>query len=87
MMNPNLLDYKLVGFKDIPSAADFEKFVVEKPCAWGPFGAKGMSETAMTALGPAIANAIYDATGVRLTCSFFSPANVLKALQQANREV
>lgn len=80
LMNPNLLDYKLIGFNDMPLLKDFERFIVEKPCEWGPFGAKGMSETSMTAMGPAIANAIYNATGVRMNTSHFTPDKVLEEL-------
>jgi xanthine dehydrogenase molybdenum-binding subunit len=80
IVNPNLLDYKLSTFLDIPRRQNMQKLIVERPCAWGPFGAKGMSETSMCALGPAIVNAIYNATGVRIYDGFLSPANVLKAL-------
>ena len=85
MINPNLLDYKLITFLDMPKSNDLQRIVVEKPCAWGPFGAKGFSETAMTALAPAIANAIYNATGVRIYDGFLSPENILRAIERANR--
>jgi len=85
VMNPNLLDYKLMTFLDMPKSNDLQRIVVEKPCAWGPFGAKGFSETAMTALAPAIANAIYNAIGVRIYDGSLSPANVLRAIERANR--
>jgi xanthine dehydrogenase molybdenum-binding subunit len=85
VMNPNLIDYKLSTFLDVPKSADFQRFYVEKPCAWGPFGAKGMSETAMTAVGPAIANAIYNAVGVRIYDGFLSPDNVLKAIKDQKK--
>ncbi len=81
MVNPNLLDYKLSTFLDTPPHGDLNKIIVERPCVWGPFGAKGMSETSMCALGPAIVNAVYNATGVRIYDGFLSPANVLKALE------
>jgi xanthine dehydrogenase molybdenum-binding subunit len=80
VMNPNLIDYKLSTFLDVPKSEDFKRFYVERPCAWGPFGAKGMSETAMTAVGPAIANAVYNAVGVRIYDGFLSPDNILKAI-------
>ncbi len=85
VVNPNLLDYKLTTFLDMPKKEGFQKVVVERPCAWGPHGAKGFSETAMTALGPAIANAVYNATGVRVYCGFLSPGNILNAIETANR--
>jgi CO/xanthine dehydrogenase Mo-binding subunit len=83
VLNPNLLDYKLITFLDMPKSEDFQRFFVERPCAWGPFGAKGMSETAMTAVAPAIANAIYNAIGIRIYDGFLSPDNILKAIEKA----
>jgi CO/xanthine dehydrogenase Mo-binding subunit len=85
MMNPNLTDYKLSTFLDIPRQEDFNRLVMEKDCAWGPYGAKGFSETSMTALPPAIANAIYNATGVRVHCGPLIPRNVLNAIEQGKR--
>ncbi len=85
ILNPNLLDYKLSTFLDIPESRDMKRIVVEKPCAWGPFGAKGMSETSMCALAPAMVNAVYNATGVRIYAGFLSPANVLSALERKRR--
>jgi xanthine dehydrogenase molybdenum-binding subunit len=81
LLNPNLLDYKLTTFLDMPDSKHFERLVSEKPCAWGPFGAKGFSETSMTALGPAIANAVYNATGTRVRCGSLVPENILKELE------
>jgi xanthine dehydrogenase molybdenum-binding subunit len=83
IINPNLLDYKLSTFLDMPKKEDLRKIIVERPCAWGPFGAKGMSETPMTALAPAIANAVYNAVGVRLYAGLCSPANILEAIAKA----
>lgn len=83
VVNPNLLDYKLSTFLDVPKREDINRIIVEKPSAWGPFGAKGFSETAMTALGPSIANAIYNAIGIRINDGFLSPANILKAIEKA----
>ena len=85
MVNPNLLDYKLATFLDMPRENDTQRIVAEKPCAWGPFGAKGFSETAFTALAPAIANAIYNAIGVRIHDGSLSPENILRAIEMANR--
>ena len=85
MLNPNLLDYRLITFLDMPKNEDLRRVIVERPCAWGPFGAKGMSETSMTALAPAIANAIYNAIGVRIYDGFLSPDNILRSIEKANR--
>jgi CO/xanthine dehydrogenase Mo-binding subunit len=49
----------------------------------GPFGAKGLGETATFGVSPAIANAVHDAVGVRLTSLPLSPEAVLGALKVA----
>jgi xanthine dehydrogenase molybdenum-binding subunit len=82
IVNPNLLDYKLTTFLDMPDSRHVHKIVEERPCAWGPFGAKGFSETAMTALGPAIANAVYNATGMRVYGGSLGPEHLLRAMQR-----
>lgn len=85
VLNPNLLDYKLMTFLDMPKSNDWQRIIAEKPSAWGPFGAKGMSETSMTALPSAIANAIYNATGIRIPTGSLSADNILTAIERANR--
>jgi xanthine dehydrogenase molybdenum-binding subunit len=86
ILDPSLLDYKLITFLDMPGSEDYQRFFVEAPCAWGPFGAKGMSETSMTAFAPAIANAAYNAIGVRINEGFLSPDVILRAVEKASRE-
>ncbi|MEW6667310.1 MAG: xanthine dehydrogenase family protein molybdopterin-binding subunit [Thermodesulfobacteriota bacterium] len=81
LMNPNLHDYRLPGAMEVPSGKNKASFVVEAPHREGPFGAKGMGEAAMNATAPAIANAIYNATGVRLTSIPMTPESVLKAIK------
>ena len=80
VLNPNLLDYKLMTILDMPKREDIQEIIVEKPCAWGPFGAKGFSETGATAVAPAIANAIYNAIGVRIRGARLNPETILEAL-------
>ena len=87
LVNPNLLDYKLTTFMDMPDSKHTDRIVSERPSAWGPFGAKGFSETSMTALAPAIANAVYNATGVRIYSGLMNPENILKELKQKDQEV
>jgi CO/xanthine dehydrogenase Mo-binding subunit len=79
-MNPNLLDYKILTFLDMPHSDGIREIFVERPCAWGPFGAKGMSETPITTPAPALANAIYNAIGVRITGEHLTPDRILEAL-------
>jgi xanthine dehydrogenase molybdenum-binding subunit len=80
IMNPNMLDYKILTFLDMPGSDGMREIFVESPCAWGPFGAKGMSETPITTPAPALANAIYNAIGVRINGDHLTPDRILEAL-------
>src|SRR5262249_54026378 len=62
--NASLADYKIPGIRDIPP---MENEAVPAEQHDGPFGAKGVGESGTFGVSPAIANAIYDAVGVRLT--------------------
>ena len=61
-VNPDHLNYKLLTIKDAPTIVPI---MVESVDALGPFGAKGLGEPPYTPAAPAIANAIYNAIGVR----------------------
>ncbi|MFC2007695.1 xanthine dehydrogenase family protein molybdopterin-binding subunit [Chloroflexota bacterium] len=80
VLNPNLLDYKIMTNLDIPPVKNTNLSYVEIPSAWGPYGAKGFSEAAMVGVAPAIANAIYNAIGVRIRGSHLTPDRILEAL-------
>ena len=62
-MNANYLDYKMLTAKDIPP---MQAVIVETDEQDGPYGAKGIGEPGLVPTAPAIANAIYDAVGVRI---------------------
>ena len=64
LINPNLVDYVLPSLGDMPEIID--PIAIEIPDRNGPFGAKGIGESALIPVAPAIANAIYDAVGVRI---------------------
>jgi CO/xanthine dehydrogenase Mo-binding subunit len=64
LINPNLVDYVLPSLGDMPPVID--SICVEVPDRNGPFGAKGIGESALIPVAPAIANAIYDAVRVRI---------------------
>jgi len=78
LMNPGLLEYRSPSSVESP---EVEAIVVESIDPEGPFGAKECSEGALAATIPAIANAIYDAVGIRLRESPFTPERVLAALR------
>jgi CO/xanthine dehydrogenase Mo-binding subunit len=65
----------------VPSGEKMKSMTVEAPHAEGPFGAKGIGESAMCPTAPAIANAIYHATGVRLIHLPMTPERILKAIK------
>src|SRR5579859_2262208 len=81
LMNPGLLEYRSPSSVESP---EVEPIIVESIDPEGPFSAKECSEGSLAATIPAIANAIYDAVGVRLHESPFTPERVLAALR-ANR--
>ncbi len=78
LMNPGLLEYRSPSSVESP---EVEPIIVESVDPEGPFGAKECSEGSLAATIPAIANAIYDAVGVRLHESPFTPERVLAALR------
>jgi 4-hydroxybenzoyl-CoA reductase subunit alpha len=78
LMNPGLLEYRSPSAVESPA---IEPVIVESVDPEGPFGAKECSEGSLAATIPAIANAIYDAVGIRLHESPFTPERVLAALR------
>ena len=78
-MGPNLLDYKIPTSLDVP---ELIALLVESNDPEGPRGAKEAGEGPLHPSIPAIANAIYDAVGVRIDRLPFSPARVLTALRE-----
>ncbi|MBI4285240.1 MAG: molybdopterin-dependent oxidoreductase [Chloroflexi bacterium] len=77
VITDNFDGYRLPTVGDVP---DIEVALVEEPVASGPFGAKGLGELSIIGIAPAIANAIYNAIGVRLTELPMTPERVLNAL-------
>ncbi len=81
---PSLLDYKIPSSLDTP---ELESLIVESVDPVGPYGAKEAGEGPLHPSIPAIANAIYDAVGVRMDRLPFMPPRVWKAIQErAERE-
>ncbi|KAB3532088.1 xanthine dehydrogenase family protein molybdopterin-binding subunit [Alkaliphilus serpentinus] len=77
--NPNFVDYK------IPTADDMPEMIisfVENPEETGPFGARGVAEPCMVPTAPAIANALYDALGIRVNSLPITAEKVLKAIKE-----
>jgi CO/xanthine dehydrogenase Mo-binding subunit len=78
-MNPNFRDYKILTAKDV---CHIEAPVLETYDADGPYGAKGIGEPGCVPTAPAIANAIYDAVGVRIKDLPITPEKVLAAIRE-----
>lgn len=79
VLNPDLLDYRLFTSADMPI---IETHIIETDDPGGPFGAKGVGEMGGTPTAAAIANAIYDAVGVRMIQLPMTPERVLAALDE-----
>lgn len=77
--NASLADYKIPGIQDVPGVIENE--IVAAHQSNGPFGAKGVGETATFGVSPAIANALFDAVGVRLTQLPLTPEAVFMAMR------
>ena len=79
LLNPNLVDYRVPSFEEVPDG--FETILIENEDGPGPFGAKGIGEGPIAAVAPAIANAVFQATGVRIKELPLTPERVWRALQ------
>ena len=77
-----LAEYKIPGIQDLPVVMGHE--VVQARQSNGPFGAKGVGESATFGVASAIAEAIEDAVGVRLTTLPMKPETVFRAIAKAN---
>lgn len=81
-LNTGLSTYILPTALDVPEQ---ETVVVERPEKTCPFGAKGVGEAPTAAVAPAVANALHDAVGIRLTELPITPEKVLKKLRDKER--
>ena len=82
LINNNLHDFKIPTSCDIP---EFKTPIVEEPHPIGPYGAKGLGEAPTGTAIPAIANAVYRATGVKMNNLPLKPERVLMDLKKAGK--
>ncbi len=82
VQNPNLLDYRMPTAKQMP---EVEVIIVETDDPEGPYGGKEAGEGPLLPILPAVANAIYDAVGVRFYRLPITPDRVVRALQRAGQ--
>jgi len=83
ILNDTLADYKVATVMDLP---EITPILVETYHEEGPFGAKGVGEPAAACTAPAIANAIFDAVGVRFKDLPITPEKVLWALRDREKK-
>ncbi|MGE0707936.1 MAG: xanthine dehydrogenase family protein molybdopterin-binding subunit [Planctomycetota bacterium] len=79
---PSLLEYKSPTALDMPEVITY---LVEEPDPKGPFGAKEVGQGPLLPIMPALANAVFDAVGVRVDETPISPEKVLRALEQKRK--
>ena len=82
MTNPNFRDYKIFTTLDLP---EIITIIVNSYEETGPFGAKSIAEVGINGPIPAIANAIYDAIGVRVYHAPFTPERVFRAIRESGK--
>ncbi len=75
--HPSMLEYKSPTFHDMPPVTSY---IIESPDPQGPFGAKEVGQGPLLPIMPAVANAIFDAVGVRIDQVPIHPQMVAKAL-------
>lgn len=80
---PGFTDYKMYTAKEMPRVDDLQVFFANTYEPSGPFGAKGVGEAANNATAGAVANAVQNAIGIRITDAPMTPEKVLKYLELA----
>jgi xanthine dehydrogenase molybdenum-binding subunit len=80
ILNTNFRDYKIPGAMDMDFPVDLD--FIETDDEFGPFGSKGVGEPGLVPTAPAIANAIYNAVGVRVRDLPITPEKILAALEK-----
>ncbi len=81
-LNADMTNYLVPSIKDVP---EFESILVENEDSDGPFGSKGVGEPTLIAASPAVANAVFDAIGVRIKSLPLTPEKILDALEEKNK--
>ncbi len=80
VINPTFTDYKLITTQELP---EMNVAFIETNEPAGPYGAKGVAESPLIAVSAAVANAVHNATGVRINELPLTPERVLRKLQEA----
>ncbi len=80
-LNANLIDYRVPRFTDVPE--HFDSVLIENQDGPGPYGAKGIGESGIVSVAPAVGNAIARAAGVRIRELPLTPERVWRALRES----
>ena len=79
---PSMLEYKSPTFHDMP---EITTYLIEDPDPKGPFGAKEVGQGPLLPIMPAVANAVFDAVGVRVDQVPIHPHMILQALKDKSK--
>lgn len=82
LVNPNLSDYRVPTVLETPLQKDFMRLISPDPLPDGPYGAKGMAESIMIPVGPAIAAAVHQAAGIRPTVMPMTAERILELIKE-----
>lgn len=82
VVNASFTDYHIPTTLDVPKGENSKAMIVEATEPEGPFGAKGVGELPLVAAAPAIANAVYNAVGVRIKDLPLSKERVLEGIKK-----
>ena len=81
-LNATMLNYRVPTILEMP---EIVPVFIEQEEQDGPFGAKGIAEPAQVPTAPAIQEALYDAIGIRLQTTPFTPKKVLQAIERQGK--
>jgi CO/xanthine dehydrogenase Mo-binding subunit len=87
MVNSSYGDYRIPTFQEMPSNKCLSVSFSVDPLPDGPWGAKGLGEGTMVAVAPAIANAVYNAVGIRIKDLPLSAERVFMSIRLKDQEV
>ncbi|MFJ9770303.1 hypothetical protein ACIRVF_03560 [Kitasatospora sp. NPDC101157] len=77
MVDPTFRDYRIPAYADVPRT---DVLLVESADSLGPLRSKGMAESCINPVAPALANAVHDATGVRFRALPLTPERIYRRL-------
>ena len=83
LLNAGLLEYRVPAFGDLPES--FRSILIENEDGSGPFGAKGIGEGGLIPTSPAIASAVWHATGARPYELPMTPERLWRLMRQVRR--